>query len=140
MEFSTILKKLMAQNDVTAYKVSKETGIPQAVIGRWKNGEQLPSSDNLRKIANYFQNEDFQYNLNPSYEPTNKREEVHNVIEPYADDENIAIFKDLQKLEGIGLVVPVGEEHMYYAAMNSKACKLTAVGKQYWHLVKEGRI
>ena len=94
----------------------------------------------LRKIANYFQNEDFQYNLNPSYEPTNKREEVHNVIEPYADDENIAIFKDLQKLEGIGLVVPVGEEHMYYAAMNSKACKLTAVGKQYWHLVKEGRI
>lgn len=94
----------------------------------------------LRKIANYFQNEDFQYKLNPSYEPTNKREEVHNVIEPYADDENIAIFKDLQKLEGIGLVVPVGEEHMYYAAMNSKACKLTAVGKQYWHLVKEGRI
>jgi hypothetical protein len=46
----------------------------------------------------------------------------------------------LQKLEGIGLVVPVGEEHMYYAAMNSKSCELTAVGKQYWKLVKEGRI
>ena len=46
----------------------------------------------------------------------------------------------LQKLEGIGLVVPVGEEHMYFAAMNSKACELTAVGKQYWRLVKEGRI
>lgn len=94
----------------------------------------------LRKIANYFQNEDFHYNLNPSYEPTNKKEVVHNIVEPYADDENIAIFNDLQKLEGIGLVVPVGEDHMYYAAMNSKSCKLTAVGKQYWRLVKEGRI
>lgn len=94
----------------------------------------------LRKIADYFESEDFKYNLNPSYEPTNKTEEIHNVIEPYALDENVAIFSDLQKLEGIGLVVPVGEAHMYYAAMNSKACELTAVGKQYWRLVKEGRI
>ena len=30
-------------------------------------------------------------------------------------------------MEGVGLVVPVGEEHMYYAAMNSTACKLTAL-------------
>ena len=35
------------------------------------------------------------------------------------------VFKDLQKMEGVGLVVPVDEEHMYYAAMNSTACKLT---------------
>ena len=94
----------------------------------------------LRKIGKYFQNEDFQYELDPSFEPTNKIEIVHNVIESYAKDENTEIFSDLQKLEGIGLVVPVGEEHMYYAAMNSKSCKLTAVGKQYWRLVKEGRI
>ena len=31
-------------------------------------------------------------------------------------------------MEGVGLVVPVGEEHMYYAAMNSTACRLTALG------------
>ena len=94
----------------------------------------------LRRILKYFKSEDYQYKLNPSYEPTNKREVVHAVIEPYATDENTAVFSDLQKLEGIGLVVPVGEEHMYYAAMNSKSCELTAVGKQYWKLVKEGRI
>lgn len=94
----------------------------------------------LRRILKYFKSGDYQYKLNPSYEPTNKREVVHAVIEPYATDENTAVFSDLQKLEGIGLVVPVGEEHMYYAAMNSKSCELTAVGKQYWKLVKEGRI
>lgn len=94
----------------------------------------------LRKIGTYFETEDFRYRLDPSFEPTNRTEEVHKVVEPYANEEHTAIFSDLQKLEGIGLVVPVGEEHMYFAAMNSKACELTAVGKQYWRLVKEGRI
>ena len=94
----------------------------------------------LRKIATYFETEDFKYELDPSFEPTNKREEIHKVVEPYANKEHTAIFSDLQKLEGIGLVVPVEEEHMYFAAMNSKSCELTAVGKQYWRLVKEDRI
>ena len=69
-----------------------------------------------------------------------KHDVIHSVIEPYATIENTKIFSELQKLEGIGLVVPVEEEHMYYAAMNSKSCELTAVGKQYWRLVKEKRI
>ena len=64
----------------------------------------------------------------------------HVVKEPYATEENTRIFSDLQKLEGIGLVIPVDEEHMYFAAMNSKSCELTAIGKQYWRLVKEKRI
>ena len=78
--------------------------------------------------------------MNPSFEPTNALNVEHTVIEPYATIENTKIFSELQKLEGIGLVVPVEEEHMYYAAMNSKSCELTAVGKQYWRLVKEKRI
>ena len=94
----------------------------------------------MRKISTYFKTEDFKFNLDPSFEPTNRIGETHNIIEPYADTKHISIFADLQKLEGVGLVVPVGEEHMYFAAMNSKSCELTAVGKQYWRLVKEDRI
>jgi len=48
--------------------------------------------------------------------------------------------KDLQKLQSVGLVIPVDEEHMYFAAMRSKACKLTDLGHHYWRLVQEGRI
>ncbi len=29
---------------------------------------------------------------------------------------------------------------MYFAAMNSKTCKLTVLGFQYWRLVKEKRL
>lgn len=94
----------------------------------------------IRKLVDYFVAVDEEYQLNPSYEPTNKSGVVHEIVEPQATEENTRIFADLQKLEGIGLVVPIDEEHMYYAAMRSKSCGLTAIGKQYWKLVKENRI
>ncbi len=90
----------------------------------------------IRKICEYFSTENSQMNIDPSFEPTNSLDVHHQVVEPYADEVNVKIFSDLQKLEGIGLVVPVGEQHMYFAAMKSKACELTAIGKQYWRLVK----
>ena len=64
----------------------------------------------------------------------------HKIIKPYACPHNVAKFKLLQKLHSIGFVEPVNEEHMYFAAMKSKQCRLTEVGKYYWRLVKSGRI
>ena len=94
----------------------------------------------IRKICEYFSNENTEIQLDPSYEQTNSPEDKHELLEPYADEKNIKIFSDLQKLEGVGLVVPIGEEHMYFAAMKSKACALTSIGKQYWRLVNKGVI
>lgn len=94
----------------------------------------------IRRLCDYFTNEDEELQIDPSYEPTNSPYVAHEVVKPYANEEHTRIFSDLQKLEGIGLVVPVGEEHMYYAAMKSKSCALTAIGKQYWRLVKGNRI
>jgi hypothetical protein len=34
----------------------------------------------------------------------------------------------------------VDEEFMYYAAINSKACRLTPLGQQYWRLASAKRI
>lgn len=84
----------------------------------------------LRKIFVYFPAPEDEHSLNPTYEKT----------DPSADAGNVAIFEDLQKLEGIGLVIPEGEEHMYYAAMNSKSCRLTALGFQYWRLATEKKL
>lgn len=94
----------------------------------------------IRKLCTYFKAEDEEYVLDPSFEPTNSLDRQHEVVQPYADPNNTQIFSDLQKFEGIGLVVPVGEEHMYFAAMNSKTCALTSIGKQYWRLVHDKRI
>lgn len=68
--------------------------------------------------------------LDPSYEPTS----------PNADSANVAVFRDLQTLNRIHLVTPVGAPHMYEAAMQSKGCRLTHSGRYYWRLAHDGRI
>lgn len=91
--------------------------------------------DVLKRGIKYFEKPEAKIELNPSYEPTNAPEVKHEIIKPYAISENTKKFADLQKLESVGLVVPCGAEHMYFAAMNRKSCKLTSIGKNYWHLV-----
>lgn len=93
----------------------------------------------LRKLILYFKNPTDDYGLDPSYEFTNDPSVEHSVISPYADEENVQKFKELQLYESVGLVEPVDAEHMYFAAMNSKSCKLTALGLHYWKLAKDKR-
>jgi hypothetical protein len=56
------------------------------------------------------------------------------------EDAKTVIFCKLQALNRVQLVVPVDASHMYDAAMQSKACRLTASGRYYWRLAKSGRI
>jgi len=100
---------------------------------------QVPD-DILRSITEYFPDPTDEFPLDPSFEDTNSLNVEHKVIEPYATKENITIFKRLQKLQSIGLVVPSGADFMYFAAMESKSCKLTPLGHHYWKLVNDGRI
>ena len=94
----------------------------------------------LRKIADYFSSPEEYFALDPSYEDTNTKEINHKVMAPYANHKNVAVFKDLQKMQSVGLVVPVDADFMYFAAMDSKSCRLTALGYHYWNLVKNKKI
>jgi hypothetical protein len=98
------------------------------------------SLNTLRKLTEYFLSPTDSLQLDPSFEETNSNEIEHKVIEPHANPKNVTIFKNLQKLEGVGLIIPDGEDHMYYAAMHSKTCKLTSLGHHYWRLVHERKI
>jgi hypothetical protein len=86
--------------------------------------------DVLRKLPAYFTKDDTEYQLDPTYEPE---------AEPKGHD-NEKIFSDLQKYNRAGLVIPIGEEHMYFAAINSKTCALTPLGKYYWKLTSSSKL
>ena len=88
------------------------------------------SIEDLKKITILFNNIGENFKLNPSYEPES----------PSPVKENTEQFAILQKYNRINLVVPVDAPHMYHAAMESKACKLTILGEHYWKLVKTGKI
>ena len=57
-----------------------------------------------------------------------------------SEDAKVAVFCKLQSLNRVHLVEPVGATHMYDAAMQAKACRLTASGRYYWRLAQTGRI
>lgn len=94
----------------------------------------------LRKLSRYFENSTDNFELDPSYEYTNSPEVDHKLVEPYASPDKVSIFKELQLFESVGLIEPVGTDHMYFAAMESKSCKLTALGLHYWRLSKDKKI
>ncbi|MEM6720883.1 MAG: caspase family protein [Bacteroidota bacterium] len=79
----------------------------------------------LRKLTYFFKNPDYILMLNPSYEPT---------AEP-KNSEDEKKFALLNEFYSIGIIEPIGENHLYYAAINSKSCQLTALGKYYWQLI-----
>ena len=84
----------------------------------------------LRKITDLFKNPKQEFQLNPSFEPESDA----------PIDDNTQRFSTLQKYNRVNLVIPVGAEHMYHAAMNSGSCKLTDLGIHYWNLVNNQRI
>lgn len=101
--------------------------------------EPRVSKQTLRKISDYFVEPYSEYRLDPLYEYTNTPDDNHEIKEPYANDDNVKVFKDLQLYESVGLIEPVGADHMYFAAMNSKSCKLTLLGLHYWKLSRDKR-
>ncbi|TFC91266.1 MULTISPECIES: caspase family protein [Cryobacterium] len=84
----------------------------------------------LRMLTNWFPTPGYDLALDPSFEPT----------EEPSDAENERIFSGLQKYRACRLIEPIDEEHLYYAAMRSTGCRLTPLGKHYWHLVNAGRV
>lgn len=99
-----------------------------------KNAPPIAISE-LRRITEFFKSPYEEFALDPTYEPDKHESDTLEV-----NKEHEAIFAILQKYVKLNLVTPSGAEHMYYAAINRKACKLTAQGQHYWNLVKKNTI
>lgn len=86
--------------------------------------------DQLRQLPVLFPTHNHELSLNPSYEPT----------EQPRHEENERVFAILQRCRAAKLVEPVGTEHMYYAALESRACRLTPLGRHYRHMAERRQL
>jgi hypothetical protein len=86
--------------------------------------------EDLLQLSDVFETEDHDLPLDPTFEPTAKVKKKN--------PKNLATFAVLQRYRAARLVEPVGTPHLYYAAMESKSCRLTPLGKHYWKLAKQG--
>lgn len=93
--------------------------------------------DDLRMIKDLFPVAGFEFNLDPSFELEMKGRDKGM---PDPIEENTKIFAVLQKYNRLNLLKPVGAQHMWNVAMESKSCKLTALGEHYRKLAENNRI
>jgi hypothetical protein len=84
----------------------------------------------LRRIVELFPTPGFEFPLDPSFEPESER----------PNEANAKRFALLQKYNRVNLVVPVGETHMWHAAMRRRTCRLTVLGEHFRSLVDRGRL
>jgi len=92
--------------------------------------------DTLRKLPVFFEAVAAEYPLTPDHEHTNPDGTVR-----VDGDVNLrSEFRELQNCNRAGLVEPVGEQDMYWAAINSTGCRLTALGAHYHRLARHNLI
>ncbi|MCD1634452.1 caspase family protein [Martelella mediterranea] len=104
-----------------------------------KAAAPIPLAD-LQSLTSLFPTEGYEFPLDPSYEPERSPEQKRDRSIPAPDPDKNAVFAVLQRLVKVNLVRPVGEEHMWHAAWNSKTCQLTALGEHYRRLVEADMI
>lgn len=93
--------------------------------------------EELRRITEFFPNPGYAFKLDPTFEPELKGRDP-GMPAPVLD--NTRKFSILQRYNRLNLVVPVGAQHMWHAAMQSKSCRLTVIGEHYRRLVERHRI
>ncbi|SMP73113.1 caspase family protein [Noviherbaspirillum suwonense] len=104
-----------------------------------KAAPPIPLSD-LLALATHFPRADYNFPLDPAYEPERSDEQRANSEIPPPNPEKNAVFAILQRYVKVNLVRPVGAPHMWHAAMQSKFCELTVLGQHYRDLVANNLI
>jgi hypothetical protein len=104
-----------------------------------KAAPPIPLAD-LQALALHFPRADYDFPLDPSYEPERSAEQLADPTFPRPDPQKTAVFAVLQRYVKVNLVRPVGAPHMWHAAMQSKSCELTVLGQHYRSLVANGLI
>lgn len=95
------------------------------------------TTEQILRLTDFFPEPETRFALDPTYEPEMKGRD-EGMPAPIA--EHTEKFSLLQKFNRHGLVVPVGVEHMWNAAMQSTSCELTPLGRHYRRLVENNLI
>lgn len=96
-----IFEKLCIENNVTPYRVCKETGLTTATISNWKAGRYSPKADKMQKIADYF---------NVSVEYLMTGEEKESGEKYYLNDETAHIAQKIFENKELRLLFDAAED------------------------------
>lgn len=130
-----VLEKLLAERGITAYRLSKETGVTTATLTSWKQGKYVPKNDKLQKIADYF-------GVTIDYLMTGEQREDEKELTP-ADEKDIA--KDLENIMNKlnsqdngpasfdGTEIPEEDQELFAGQVELMLRRLKAINKEKYN-------
>ena len=89
-----IFEQLLRKHDLSAYKVSKMTGVTQSTLSDWKRGRSTPKTDTLQKIADYF-DVSVDYLMGRESDEPNAIDKENNPI--VLDDDALELLEELKE-------------------------------------------
>lgn len=108
-------ENLLHSRGITAYRVSKDTGIAGATLTNWKKGGYTPKIDKLQILAdyfgvplNYFTDEDNQSSL-----PAEKPKKIPKELKKLLEDEEIALNGRMMTPEDKEMMLRIIEATFY---------------------------
>lgn len=122
-----IFEQLLQKFGVTAYKVSKETGITQSTLSDWKRGRSTPKTGNMKKIADYF-------GVSVDYLMTGKEDPKEKAPELTLRDER-DIAKDLDRI--MGEIRKGDDEPLYYNGVEIDEASLSLLENAIEYALRE---
>ena len=122
-----IFEQLLKEHGVTAYRVSKETGVTTATLTSWKQGKYTPKPEKLQKIADYF-------GITVDYLMTGKDNPKEKAPELTAKDE-----RDIKKdLDNIMEKIRNGEDGpLYYGGTEIDSASLSLLQNAFEYALRE---
>lgn len=91
----------------------------------------------LHQITDYFPAQDSQYQLDPEHEPEDENGNTHGPV----NQDKVDLAQLFKSYRDAGLLkATIQGEQLYWTARRSHTVELTVRGKEYWRLVKNGRL
>lgn len=92
----------------------------------------------LRRLKDYFPTPGHILPVDPSFEPA-RGEFTEQFAHIPVDEDNVAVFREMQTFYKVNLVAPVDQPYPWHAAMHSTGFRLTAQGAHYRRLAENKR-
>ena len=91
----------------------------------------------LLELIEHFPSVNYKYELDPEHEPEDEHGNFHEPV----NHEKVAIAKLFKEYRDSGLLKPsTPGEQLYWTARRYHTVELTNRGREYWNLVKDGKI
>ncbi len=91
----------------------------------------------LRELVKHFPSGDYQFRLDPDYEPEDENGNVHQPV----NDEKVAVAQLFKEYRDAGLLRPsIKGEQLYWTARHGNTVELTPRGWEYWWLVSKDKL